>query len=61
MVMPRFFTRGYEPRTFKSQVEFILGIDSCFAIFAIDTNAPMCIFVGKCSTIGGFSANLLGG
>jgi hypothetical protein len=38
-----------------------LGIDSCFAIFAINTNAPMCIFVGKCSTIGGFSANLLGG
>jgi hypothetical protein len=45
------------PRILKSQVKFILGIDSSCAIFATNTNAPKCIFVGKCLAIGGFSTN----
>jgi hypothetical protein len=60
MVMPRSFIGRYEPRTFRSQVKFILGIDLYYAIFAIDTDAPMCIFVGKCPTIGGFLDNYFG-
>jgi len=54
MAMPRSFTSRYEPRIFRSHVGFILKIDSCCAILATNTYAPMCIFVGKCPTIGGF-------
>ncbi len=60
MVMPKFFTGGYWPRTLKSQVGFIRGIDLCCKRFATNTNAPMCIFVGECPTTGGFSANCFG-
>ncbi len=58
--MPRSFINKYGPGTFKSQVKFILGIDSCCAIFAIDTNAPMCIFIKECPTVGGFLTNCFG-
>jgi hypothetical protein len=54
MTMPRSFTSGYKPRIFQSHVGFILGIDSCYATLVTNTYAPMCIFVGKCPTIGGF-------
>jgi hypothetical protein len=52
--MPRSFISGYGPRTFQSQVRFILGIDSCCATFVAITYASMYIFVGECPTIGGF-------
>jgi hypothetical protein len=52
MAMPRSFIGG--PRTFKPHVKFIMGVDSCCAIFATNTNAPMCILIGKFPTIGGF-------
>jgi hypothetical protein len=42
------------PRNFQSQVKFILGINSCYATFAIVKYAPTCIFVEKWPTIGGF-------
>jgi hypothetical protein len=50
----KFFTSGYKLRIFWSQVRFILGMHLCCATFTIYTYAPMCIFVGKCSTIRGF-------
>jgi len=34
-------------------------MDSCFAVFAIDTNAPMCIFVGECSPLEYFRPTIL--
>jgi hypothetical protein len=37
-----------------------LGIEFCCAIFAMDTNTPMCIFVVKCPTIEGLSSNYFG-
>jgi hypothetical protein len=60
MVVPRSFTSRYGPRTFRSQVEFVLRIDSCGVIFTIDIIAPMCILVIKCPPIGKFLANYFG-
>jgi hypothetical protein len=54
------FIGEYKSRTFKSKVGFILGIEFCCAIFAMDTNTPMCIFVVKCPTIEGLSSNYFG-
>ncbi len=59
MAMPRSFNGGYGPKTFKSHMKFVLGIDSCCVIFVINTHAPMCIFIGKCPTIGDFSPFVL--
>jgi hypothetical protein len=39
------------PRTFTPHIKKKIGIDSCFAIFAEDTNTHVCIFVEKCHAI----------
>jgi hypothetical protein len=57
MVVPRSFTSRYKSRTLESHVGFIIIIDSCDVIFAIDINAPMCILVGECPPIGKFLVN----
>jgi hypothetical protein len=54
MAMLRSSIGEYRPRTFQSQVRFILRIDLCCETFAIVKYAPMFIFVGECPTIGGF-------
>jgi hypothetical protein len=59
--MLRSFIGGYMPRILKSQVRFILGIDSSSATFATDTNAPMCIFVGNVLPLGDFQPTILVG
>jgi hypothetical protein len=59
MVMLRSFTCGYRSRIFRSQVEFILIIDSCGVIFVINIDAPMCILVGECPPLGDFRLTIL--
>jgi hypothetical protein len=38
----------------------ILGVDSSVVLFLNLSVALMCIYVGKCPTFGGFSANCIG-